>query len=403
MAPRNRTQLPASASLGQAGEPSSVPESSTIRVDLQDSDQDESPDLDEAIQAQIRNLQQTQDRTDQVLLQVLQQLQTIAQNQGRNTGPELSVRPTIETQTPTPLDTTSNKGVRHSKSVPDPQRLSDGTDPTFEGWRFLVEGKLEDNADHFPTEESKMRYVLGRTEGEAQQHLLPQYSRTAPTRFVSASEMVEHLVSIYTNPNEVRDAQHQYQTLTMKETQTFAEFQTKFLSLAGRAQIPKDNLRADLYDKVLVPLRLGIAPTFHTLASYESLALALRSYDSELRWIRAEQARARLAKTQAQNQPGIFRSYGSVSATSQSKALGNPATPKPETVSWKARSQEPRQSVPPKDRTDVTCFSCGETGHYSPACTKPRKVDIKEIEESFDQEKEEEALLYDDEPGNEDS
>ena len=71
MAPRNRTQLPASASLGQAGEPSSVPESSTIRVDLQDSDQDESPDLDEAIQAQIRNLQQTQDRTDQVLLQVL--------------------------------------------------------------------------------------------------------------------------------------------------------------------------------------------------------------------------------------------------------------------------------------------------------------------------------------------
>ena len=49
------------------------------------------------------------------------------------------------------------------------------------------------------------------------------------------------------------------------------------------------------------------------------------------------------------------------------------------------------------------CFSCGETRHYSLAYTKPRKVDIKEIEESFDQEKEEEALLYDDKPGNEDS
>ena len=92
-----------------------------------------------------------------------------------------------------------------------------------------------------------------------------------------------------------------------------------------------------------------------------------------------------------------------MSATSQSKALGNPAIPKPETVSWKARSQEPRQSVPPKDYTDVTCFSYSETGHYSLAYTKPRKVDIKEIKESFDQEKEEEALLYDDEPGNEDS
>ena len=97
--------------------------------------------------------------------------------------------------------------------------------------------------------------------------------------------MVEHLASIYVNPNKVRDSQHQYYALAIKETQTFAEFQTKFLSLAGRAQIPRDNLRIDLYDKVQLSLRRGIAPMFHTLALYKELALALRSYDSELRWI----------------------------------------------------------------------------------------------------------------------
>ena len=49
------------------------------------------------------------------------------------------------------------------------------------------------------------------------------------------------------------------------------------------------------------------------------------------------------------------------------------------------------------------CFSYNETRHYSLAYTKPRKVDIKEIKESFNQEKEEEALLYNDKPGNKDS
>ena len=94
-----------------------------------------------------------------------------------------------------------------------------------------------------------------------------------------------------------------------------------------------------------------------------------------------------------------------MTATNMPKTLGGtPATPKAETMSWKAKSQEPRSSVPPKDRIDVTCFNYGEIGHYSLACTKPRKLDIKEIEEPFDQEKEQNALLYNDnEPGNEDS
>ena len=52
---------------------------------------------------------------------------------------------------------------------------------------------------------------------------------------------------------------------------------------------------------------------------------------------------------------------------------------------------------------DVICFNYSETGYYSPAYNKPRKVDIKEIEEPFDQKQAEERLLYNEEPGNEDS
>ena len=56
----------------------------------------------------------------------------------------------------TPIDIALSKGVYYLKSVPNPQRLLDRTNPTFKGQRFLVKGKLEDNTDHFLSKESKI-------------------------------------------------------------------------------------------------------------------------------------------------------------------------------------------------------------------------------------------------------
>ena len=73
-----------------------------------------------------------------------------------------------------------------------------------------------------------------------------------------------------------------------------------------------------------------------------------------------------------------------MSATNTPKTLGgNSTTPKPETTSWRAKSQEPRSLVLPKDYIDIIYFNYSETRHYSPAYNKPRKVDIKEIKEPF--------------------
>ena len=50
------------------------------------------------------------------------------------------------------------------------------------------------------------------------------------------------------------------------------------------------------------------------------------------------------------------------------------------------------------------CFNYSKTRHYSLAYTKPRKLDIKEIKEPFNQEKEQNALLYNNNKlGNKDS
>jgi hypothetical protein len=68
--------------------------------------------------------------------------------------------------------------------------------------------------------------------------------------FATAQEIIQHLASIYVNPNKVRDAKYDYNRLTMKTSQTFVEFQTRFLHLASEAQIPIESLRLDLFDKL---------------------------------------------------------------------------------------------------------------------------------------------------------
>ena len=72
-------------------------------------------------------------------------------------------------------------------------------------------------------------------------------------------------------------------------------------------------------------------------------------------------------------------------ATNMPKTLGgNSTTLKPKTISQRAKSQEPRSLVLPKDYIDIICFNYSKTGYYSPAYNKPRKVNIKEIKEPFD-------------------
>jgi hypothetical protein len=72
--------------------------------------------------------------------------------------------------------------------------------------------------------------------------------------------MLDHLASVYTNLNRVRDARHDYNALVMRRDQTFAEFQTTFLHLAGEAEVPQASLQMDLYDRITPALQRGIAP-----------------------------------------------------------------------------------------------------------------------------------------------
>jgi hypothetical protein len=88
---------------------------------------------------------------------------------------------------------------RQSLKQPDPPLLSDGKDPTYTSWSILVQAKLQDNDDHFPSENSKLTYVYGCTTGAAQAHLEPWFEYGAPNPFLTVDEVMAHLAAIYQN------------------------------------------------------------------------------------------------------------------------------------------------------------------------------------------------------------
>lgn len=53
--------------------------------------------------------------------------------------------------------------------------FKDGLTPTFDAWKRAVRNKLRSNADHYPTEEAKLGYVLSRVEQPASDILEPYF------------------------------------------------------------------------------------------------------------------------------------------------------------------------------------------------------------------------------------
>lgn len=234
-----------------------------------------------------------------------------------------------------------------------------------------------------------MLYLFNRTTGDAQRHLQPRYDEDSQTRFTSAKEMIEYLTSIYTNPNQVRDARYEYNhNCTMKTSQTFAEFQTQFLHLAGEAQIPQESLRLDLYDRLTTPLQRGIAPMLRTFDTYQELAASCLSLDTELKRITAREERQKRYREKSTTQtPRTSASASAPGPAPRSQRHMSELPPRTKTPtleranSEKPRSNDVKRPVPADANVEPICYNCYKKGHFATTCTEPRRVDVKEIEE----------------------
>ena len=76
--------------------------------------------------------------------------------------------------------------------------------------------------------------------------------------------MIEHLKTIYDDPNQVTTVKNQFQQLYIKNTDQFHNFLFEFLYLATEAGISDNNLKDELYHQIMIKLQELIMPEINS-------------------------------------------------------------------------------------------------------------------------------------------
>jgi hypothetical protein len=319
-------------------------------------------------------------------------------------GPTLVAAPPSNRAT---ASTSSSVPLRPSVEAADPQpSLSPSPDPTYplnqrrykpkigdvvryegpdgiieyQAWKELIFDKFEKDHLMFETPRDYMSYVFKSTQGDAQRHLLPRYTRK-PTNldpFRTYQEMLDLLDSIYINTNHVQDSRYAYQELRMRANQSFQDFKTEFIQLADDGQIPLADRFDDLYNKVttllqgqLLNQRPALNKDFNKLCEYAT------EFDTQIKRLntrRNQERDARAAKTPvaAARPRTTFQPKASATPTNSGVKSTEFLPLRPTTSPITPGVLAPRPLV---------CFNCQKPGHIASACLEPKRASIKEIEE----------------------
>ncbi|OJJ85011.1 uncharacterized protein ASPGLDRAFT_1410175 [Aspergillus glaucus CBS 516.65] len=134
---------------------------------------------------------------------------------------------------------------QNTTKIPDPPMLTDGKEPRFEDWLLLMTQKLAANADYFDTSQLRVAYVASHCEGKARKHITLRMRDDSRNPYADSNDMLDHLKTIYSDPNRVTTAKHQFQQLYMKKLcisssikeGTFQEFSSNVSQTASRLEV----------------------------------------------------------------------------------------------------------------------------------------------------------------------
>ena len=153
----------------------------------------------------------------------------------------------------TPSNNTKDASSKRSTKLPDlPKfsgKLESGT--TFEDWLVQVKNKLRGNQDHYTTKDLRVIYVAGLLQGDALALVTPRLDPDHACYYGTVKELYRHLSELYADPNRARNARAEFKKLYMKKDQAFQEFYAQFLRLTADGNIPKQDLKEELNNKLL--------------------------------------------------------------------------------------------------------------------------------------------------------
>jgi hypothetical protein len=158
--------------------------------------------------------------------------------------------------------------------------------------------KFKEDQPQFPTERLYMRYLFGRTTGDANKHPYPRYTSEESNQnpYTSYQETFATLDAAFKNYHQVRDAQNEYRDLKINTHQSFHNFHTQFVHLANEGRIPKSDHFHDLYDKLTTSLQRQVVHQLHTMdEDFNTLCTIVAGIDVELKRISSRTTREKEA------------------------------------------------------------------------------------------------------------
>jgi len=263
----------------------------------------------------------------------------------------------------------------------DAKDLSDGQDPTLNGWEIDIRSIFHKAPRSFPNERIRMDYMFQCTSGTARQALEPRIKASSLDPFQSIEEVFETLFDILGNPNELEDAKKTYRDCFHQSGETYAEFRVRFLLAAEKAQVRLPQRREDLPFRISAELRRHIAVIKADLPTFRDLSDRLVQLDVELRLIATEELEKRSKRLYKAPERPLSSSNPRQVNGQYSKPVGDsPRISIPSEEALRASSQRPSNATDSRDWTKIQCYNCHEYGHGVRACPQPRRTDLKSID-----------------------
>lgn len=273
---------------------------------------------------------------------------------------------------------------RHlSEKLPDPE-LYDGDKQKLRSWIYSLNVKLVGNADRYPTESDKIRYLVGRLTGKALNQVEPRVKENGSPDFDTVRDLIKYLELAFGDPDERGTAQRELHKLR-QTNRPFSEYLADFRRIADRTEYDEEAKRAALLSGLSNEIQTALI-TVDLSRSLEETVATLQKIDNKIRALSA-----RIPRTQTQTSAPTFASTNSgsrpkpVQSTSSPVAVfahptgatsaANPALPGGDAMDLGVgRARGP---LTPAERArrinNNLCMYCGDVNHYAGNCPKANR------------------------------